>query len=1265
MRIPAEFCDVPKAVITHRKPILRLAAILACLTFAASTRAQGQQVPPATPALPTLTTAEQIRELTADQASRGYPVRLRAVITYIDPSNGDFFVQDSTAGIYISEPSPNLRFQPGDLLEIEGITESDFAPEITKARYRLLGQAPLPRPHQVHLDDLLSTREDSQWVQVEGIVQGVEPDRDRLKVDFVTEGRRLLVYVMGATGFDWNRLIDATVKVTGVCATLYNQNNQLVGVWVVVPTPQQVSVEEPPLADPFSAPLRPISRLMIFTGANASAHRVRVQGTVTLQRPRGVFIQDGAQGLYIPGLPNVPLQPGDRVEAVGFADIGDYTPFLLHALFRRIGSAPLPPPLLVTAQALQAGAYDTLRVRLDATLREMRTSEGGRTLVLEDGDTLFEARSADNRIYRTWSRLLPGSRLRLTGVCTVIVDSPESIIVLARPSWWTLRNTLVLLASLAGLTLAIGVWVVVLRRRVNAQTDVIRRRLESEAALEKRFQYVARAINDTIWDWDLVTQSVSWNSGIGTTFKYTSEKVGPGAAWRSERVHPEDRERVEQSLEAAIAGSGETWSAECRFLRGDGQYAYVLDRGYVMRDSSGRAVRMIGAMMDITARKQVERETQLAKEAAEAANRAKSEFVANMSHEIRTPMNGVLGMTDLLLGTELDSEQREYAGMVRTSAESLLTIINDVLNFSKIEAGKLELESIDFKLRGSIEPTLKTLALRAYQKGLELNCSIEPDVPDALLGDPSRLRQILVNLLGNSLKFTEKGEINLTVQRESGDEAVTALHFSVQDTGIGIPAEEQVRVFDAFTQADGSTTRRFGGTGLGLTISRQLVQMMGGRIWVDSVPGQGSTFHFTARFGISKSAGFPVTLDKTQLKGMRVLVVDDNLTNRRILEGLLAGWGMKPALAGDGREALGTLTWAMETHEPFRLVLTDASMPEVDGFQLAEEIRKDPQLSSTTILMLTSAGQSGDAARCRALGLEGYLTKPVSQSELLEAVLRVAGTKPPAAKPALVTRHSLREERKSLRILLAEDNPVNQLLTLRVLEKHGHTVITAGNGRAALERLENGDFDLILMDIQMPEMDGLEATAAIRKDEGPAGKRLPIIAMTAHAMDGDRERCLAAGMDGYISKPIRAEDLIDAIDKLGSSPAFVEVARAAKRREQEPIDIASAMERAGGNVELLKEMMALFLEELPMLMTTLREAVMAGDAKATERAAHKLKGCEGNFSAYPASEAATKLEVTGRDGSLSGAGPVLAKLEKEIARLKSAMADFSSLAARP
>jgi len=1118
---------------------------LACLALAVSSIGYGQQAPTGAPILPTLTTAEQIRELTPEQANRGYPVHLRAVITYIDYAVGDFFAQDATAGIYVNEVNRSYHFQPGELIEIEGVTEEpDFAPQIAKARYRRLGQGPLPRPRKVHLGDLLSTREDSQWVELEGIVQNIEPDGDHLKLDLASEGRTLLVNIMDPAGLDRTHLVDAKVNVIGACGALYNPKNQLVGIWLAVPTSRQISIDELPPADPFSVPARSISSLLAFTARNIAEHRVRVQGTVTLQRPKGVFIQDGRQGLYIPSLPKDPLRPGDRVDVVGFADMGEYTPVLRHALYRRTGFAPVPPPLSVTAQAARSGAFDTLRVRLDATLREVRHSETDRTLVLQDGDVLFEARTSDSKASQNWSTPL-GSRLRVTGICSVsvdrnhlpdafniLLDSAASVTVLAKPSWWTLRNMAVVLVSLAGLTLAVGVWVVVLRRRVHAQTKLIRYRLESEAALEKRFQYVARAINDTIWDWDLATQTVWWNSGICDTFRYTTDQVGPEPAWRYERLHPDDRERVERSLQATIAGGTETWAAEYRFRRGDGQYAYVLDRGYVMRDNSDRAVRIIGAMMDITARKQAEKDMQHAKETAEAANRAKSEFVANMSHEIRTPMNGVLGMTDLLLDTELNSEQRDYAGMVRTSAESLLTIINDILDFSKIEAGKLEMERIDFKLRSTIELVVKTLAVRAHHKGLELNCNIEPDVPDALLGDPGRLRQILFNLVGNSLKFTEKGEINLTVRRESGDESVTQLQFSVRDTGIGIPAGKQACIFDAFTQADGSTTRRFGGTGLGLAICRQLVEMMGGRISVESAPGQGSTFHFTAAFGVSQAAESAVPLERSDLKGMRVLVVDDNLTNRRILECMLAGWGMLPTLAGDGAEAWRILVEACQVNQPFPLVLTDASMPEMDGFQLADQIRKNQNLSGTAIMMLTSAGQRGDAARCRETGLQGYLTKPVSQSELLDAVLRVAGLTDPEATPVLVTRHSLREERRSLRLLLAEDNVVNQLLAKRLLEKQGHDVVIVGNGRAALERLEKETFDLVLMDIQMPEMDGFEATAAIRRLEESTGKHLPIVAMTAHAMEGDRERCLAASMDGYVAKPIRAKDLMEAIEKL-------------------------------------------------------------------------------------------------------------------------------------
>jgi two-component system, sensor histidine kinase and response regulator len=562
----------------------------------------------------------------------------------------------------------------------------------------------------------------------------------------------------------------------------------------------------------------------------------------------------------------------------------------------------------------------------------------------------------------------------------------------------------------------------------------------------------------------------------------------------------------------------------------DGNRIWLLTTKVPLYDKNGRVTGVAGIGRDITHLKKTQEEMQKATEAAEAASRAKSEFLANMSHEIRTPLNGVMGMTDLALDTELTPEQREYLETVKMSGDSLLTVINDILDFSKIEAGKIDLEAIDFNLRESLETTLKTLALRADEKGLELLCEVAPEVPEIVCGDSSRLRQIVVNLVGNAIKFTDVGEVAIKVQLEFREGSECVCQFTVADSGIGIPEDKRESIFDPFSQADTSTTRKYGGTGLGLTISTRLVRMMGGKIWVESEMGSGSQFHFTVRLGVAdaKEIRLGTIAPPEILRDVKVLVVDDNRTNCRILEGMLARWQMKPTSVNGGAGALAQLSAAREEGEPYNLILTDMHMPDMDGFALVEQIRHKPELATATIMMLTSAGHRGDAARCQELGVSAYLLKPIRQSELREAVARVLGAREHDGAIPLITRFSLQDAREPdayLSVLLAEDNLVNQRLVVRLLEKRGHRVVVAGTGLEALQALEKESFDLVLMDVQMPEMDGLEATAAIREKEKSNGRHQPVVALTAHAMKGDREKCMAGGMDGYLSKPIRPQEL--------------------------------------------------------------------------------------------------------------------------------------------
>ena len=642
------------------------------------------------------------------------------------------------------------------------------------------------------------------------------------------------------------------------------------------------------------------------------------------------------------------------------------------------------------------------------------------------------------------------------------------------------------------------------------------------------------------------------------------------------------------------------------------------------------------------------RDLDVARARAEEATRAKSEFLANISHEIRTPMNAMVGMTELALATRITREQREYLNAIQGSADALLTLVNELLDFSKIEARKLRLDHVGFNLRDALEDTIRVLAPRAHQKGLELVAHIGPDVPDALVGDPLRLRQIVVNLVGNAVKFTEQGEVVLRVRLDSCHEGRARLHFAVADTGIGIPPEKQTVIFEAFSQADSSTTRRFGGTGLGLAISAQLVELMGGGISVESSPGQGSTFHFDATFEIQQSGADRPSSPWHTLTNLPVLIVDDNATNRRILEEVFTNWRMHPVAADSGVAALRTLDKSIRADRPFAVAIVDGHMPDMDGFAVVERILRDGRYASLKLVMLTSASQPEDIARCRKLGVSSYLTKPIKQSELFDVIVSALGEPVTETRTAQRRRRPVRHSQRTLRVLVAEDNQVNQVVATRVLEKLGHKVTVVGNGREAVAAVQANRFDLVAMDVQMPEMDGLEATRVIRSWEKTAGTHIPIIAVTAHAMKGDRDRCVAAGMDGYTSKPIRIKEIEQAIAQLVQLPKTPKAQVPVRSNVQGAVDRDALLEGVGGDHALLRELVRIFLADCPHRLTEIKAALGRRDAEALGIAAHTLKGSIGNFAAQKSFEACRRLEIAAKESDLKKAGEAFVALESEL-----------------
>jgi PAS domain S-box-containing protein len=1084
-----------------------------------------------------LQSTDRVLELTTDQAASGRPVQLSGLVTWSHPQADFLFVEDNSGGVCVRfDLSAGKPPSPGNAVVVSGITAAGrYAPYVTKPTFEGRGAMILPQAQLVTLEQANTGNLEARWVEMRGYVSSVEREELWYRITLTAPSGQFVARVPADT--ELPPIQGSVIRVRGVCEAVANERKQLVGIQLWLIGPKQIRIEAAAPEDPFKVPLQSIASLRQFSTLPALNRWVRIRATVLHHIPGDrLFVEEDGEGLLVSSHGLEPVEPGDTIEAVGLPGLESRRAVLREAVYRKIEPGAAPTATLVEQVKPFREDLDSRLVKIRGTLVSVFAQPGELLIAIEKNGAVFNAVLNDSTSTSVPAQWAPGTEIEVTGVYRIDYDEraePNAIrlqlrstrdVEILRPApWWTLGRTLSIIAVLVGGVVLGLLWALSLRRRVRQQTDLIRAQLAKEANLEARNRSIVENASDFIFTTDLNGKLTAFNPAGERITGYTRDEALQMNV-RELVASEEDSVRAKESMRQELGG-GATFQTRLRTKDGNLIWVEISSR-FLLED--GKPTGVLGIVRDISERKLFEDRLESARDAAEASARAKSAFLANMSHEIRTPMNGVIGVANLLLDTHLTQEQRDFAETIRTSAESLLSVLNDILDFSKIEAGKLQFESVPFDLAETVESAVDLLAVRAAAKRLELTAHIPPELPSQLIGDPGRLRQVLLNLLSNAVKFTERGEVVVRVRLEAADPSAVVLRFEVSDTGIGLTAEESSRLFLPFSQADNSTTRKFGGTGLGLAICKQIAELMDGTIGVQSTKGVGSTFWFTAKLNLPSPPQPTSSCGTGALSGLRVLIVDHNATSTQVLRDYLSPTGMCCETTGDGSDAITKLTSAAALARPYALVLLNYNLADTDALSWPALLAEHPNIPRPFTVLLTSVDRRFTPEELSEAKIDLTLTKPIHRAELIGALQKLFANEN-SANPAALHPVIPAEEREQLgRALVVEDNMVNQRVARVTLERMGFRVELAANGLEALEALERTQYDFVLMDCQMPEMDGYEATRRIR-----AGRHadVRIIAMTANAMEGDRERCLGAGMDDYVSKPMRVPELRAALER--------------------------------------------------------------------------------------------------------------------------------------